>query len=678
MSLTGAATVDFETRSTCNLRKSGAWRYSIHPTTEILCLSYRLPYWESGRTALWHPAFPHLGIDESQDYADCVELLEWIEEGGLVEAHGAWFEVSIWTNILAPRFGWPLPAVSQWRCSAAKAASHALPRGLDAAAGALRLRERKDLVGGKVMKKITKPRKSRKKEREAWDAAGVAHPTILWHEDIDVLWQVWQYCRQDVLTEEAVSAALPDLSPEEQWIFELDLTINLRGFQLDPQAVKVALRLIAQETKRLNAELVEITEGAVAKATARAQMLRWLATQDVHLFDTQKKTIDDLLSSQQELPVKARRALEILRTLGQSSTAKYEAMRDWAGADARVRGGLVYHGASTGRWTGSGVQPHNFPKGKAKDVDALWTLLKSGDIQAIAAAYGSVMTALSYGLRGAIVARKGHQLYVADYASIEARVLVWLAGDENALTIFRTGADIYCDMAESIYGYPCNKKDHPTERGLGKIAILGLGYQMGASRFVDTCAVSGITIEEDFAQNVVNAYRDKYWRVKQLWWDQEAAAIQAVRQRRRVMCQGIAWEVIGSFLYATLPSGRRLAYMDPMVRPKTMPWGAVKDQLSYMGVDSYTRQWKRQSTYGGMIVENLVQAISRDLMAAAIARCVGTVYAVVLSVHDELVAEAPLGAGSVHEFERLMATCPDWATGCPVEAEGWVGTRYRK
>lgn len=363
-------------------------------------------------------------------------------------------------------------------------------------------------------------------------------------------------------------------------------------------------------------------------------------------------------------------------------------MANWAGVDWRVRGGLLYHGASTGRWSGKGVQPHNFPKLSPKpldqkdpsptDIDTLWAALKQAKRDAIAARWGGVMEALSAGLRGAIVAPPGKQLYVADFASIEARVLLWCAGDEDALDIFRNHQDLYCDMASSIYHRPITKADKD-ERALGKIAVLGLGYQMGASKFLDTCAKFGIVITMELAEQVVAAYRAKYWRVKQLWYDQEAAAIAAVESRSPVQCGCVRWELRGAILFCVLPSGRRLAYIEPRVKTQMMPWGKEKAVLSYMGVDGYTHQWRRQPVYGGLIVENIVQAISRDLMADGMLRAEATgVYRIVLSVHDELIGEADLGAGSVQEFEQLMSAIPDWADGCPVEAEGWAGTRYHK
>lgn len=689
------ATIDFETRSTCNLKHVGAWKYSLDPTTEILCLVFRLPHWAEGRTSLWHPLFPQLGLNDAFETPAVLELLDWIEAGGLIEAHNAFFERAIWANILVPRYGWPSIPSTSWRCSAAKAAAHAIPRKLEDAGIALSLPLLKSVEGHKLMLKLCKPRKSRKKEREAWVAVSptAPHPTVWW-ETLPLFESLWAYCRQDVLAEEALSHELDDLDLQETQYYILDQTLNERGFHLDQEAVGTALSLIADEVSLLNDELSVLTQGQVCKATQREKMKTWLRAQGVNLFDTQGTTIDQLLSDDEkeyseddapwsivDLPVKVRRALEILRTLGRSSTAKYETMRQWVCPDGRVRGGLLYHGATTGRWSGAGVQPHNFPKGTIKgfEMDAAWTLLKTGDRQQITAVYPSVMETLACALRGAITAAPGHQLYVADYASIECRVLLWLAHDEEALGIFRRHEDPYCVMASDIYNRPITKRDIQ-ERQLGKAAVLGCGYQMGASKFVATAATYGVTIDEEFSKQVVDTYREKFWRVKQLWWDTEGAACTAVKHPGKKVQQGyVLWQCVGRFLFCTLPSGRRLAYPDPELRDRTTPWGAVKASLTFKGVNPYNKQWQRQTTYGGSLVENIVQAISRDLMAAALLRCEQSgIYLPVLSVHDEVITEALDGVGSVQEFTNLLTQLPVWANGCPIEAEGWVGKRYHK
>lgn len=288
------------------------------------------------------------------------------------------------------------------------------------------------------------------------------------------------------------------------------------------------------------------------------------------------------------------------------------------------------------------------------------------------------------------MAPPGKLLFVADYASIEARVLLWMAQDEHGLNIFRTkGADLYCDMASAIFGREIipNPDHQPPERALGKVAVLGLGYQMGAPKFKTTCDThpdiikAKLTVSDELAQQTVTAYREKYWRVKQLWYDMETAAGEATYDKDGSVyeCFPVKWFKEGRFLYCELPSGRRLAYCDPKIKMVDTSWGAKKNALTYMTVNPKTKKWHRQSSYGGLLVENADQAIARDIMAAAMMRCEESkVYAPILSVHDEAICEAHKDHGNVKEFVALVGQCPEWAPGCPVAAEGWSGTRYRK
>jgi DNA polymerase len=349
------ATIDFETRSAAPLKRCGAWQYAAHPSTEIMCLAWRLPDWAPSETALWHPAYPGLGIAE-EGQGDLAELFAWLGRGGLVEAHNAWFERCIWKHVAAARLGWPPIPHRSWRCSAAKAASHALPRGLADATAALGLGTTKDEAGAKVMKKVSRPR-----------ASGITQ----WWESRELFKALWAYCRQDVAVEAALSEALPDLSAEETEVYLLDQAMNERGFALDGAAVDTALVLIERETARLTAELNELTQGNPDKATKRAKMVAWLAEQGVELEDTQKATVAEALEG--DMAEAPRRVLEILREVGLASTAKYEAMRHWRASDGRAHGGLLYHGAGTGRWSGRGVQPQNFPKHeKDFDMEGTW------------------------------------------------------------------------------------------------------------------------------------------------------------------------------------------------------------------------------------------------------------------------------------------------------------------
>jgi DNA polymerase len=434
------------------------------------------------------------------------------------------------------------------------------------------------MEGSKIMKKMAKPRKPKVAEVRAWvkeHGEDVPLP-LLWHESLELLERLWAYCRIDVLAEEGLSHRLKDLSNYETEVYLMDQHINQHGFQLDGEGVTKALIIISNIFTELNDELIELTDGSVRKATQRAAMIEWFNNEGLPLTNTQGGTIDGWLK-RQDLPPKIFRALELVRALGRSSTAKFVAARNWADPDTwKVHGGLLYHGAGTGRWSGSGLQPHNFPRGNIKDMELAWDCIKQMDIELINMCYGDAMTLFSYGLRGMIVAPPGRKLVVADYSAIEARVLVWLAEDETALDVFRLGMCIYCAMATEIYKRPINKKEHPDERQMGKQAILGLGYQMGATKFQATLAEKyNIFISIEFAQAIVDAYRLKFYRIKNMWWDTEAAAIAAVKSPGQVYrCNKIYWMVKDGFLHCRLPSGRLLSYYGPAVIKRKTPWGA--------------------------------------------------------------------------------------------------------
>lgn len=257
---------------------------------------YRLPWMDEGETGLWHPAFDHLGIAEHRE-PSLDEVFEWIADGGLIEAHNVAFERCIWTNIMSARFGWIGITLSQWRCSAVKAATHALPRSLEQAGEALGLLQQKDAAGHKLMLKLSKPRKPRKKEREKWleSHTSLSFMPLLWWESPELFSALYTYCRQDVLAEVALSNALPDYSAAEQALYTLDQAINERGFRLDRRAIECALELIAEESQALNTELATLTDGAVTRATQRAKLVRWFASQGLHLADTRKETINQHL-----------------------------------------------------------------------------------------------------------------------------------------------------------------------------------------------------------------------------------------------------------------------------------------------------------------------------------------------------------------------------------------------
>ncbi len=734
--------IDFETRSACNLKKHGSWRYSKHPTTEAMCLAYKLPGYR--KTALWHVAHPQHLISESEPPED---LFAFIQAGGLVEAHNAFFERVIWMHVMVARHGWPGMPHLQWRCSAAKACAAALPRALEKAADAMRLPVRKDMDGHKLMLKMSKPRKPRKAEVEKWAIDHGDNPMpLLWHETEEDVVRQWAYCRNDVEVEEALSLSIRDLDPGELALWQMDQALNERGTRFDLPLAKAALEVAELWKTELNAELESLT--GISSATKRARVKAWLQeSENVLVPNTAADTFEWYLE-RGGVSGRARRVMEITMDVNRTSTRKYSAMLNNADPDDwRIRDLLMFCGAGTGRWASRGVQIHNLPARdliiKTDDFDFAAECVTSRDIDWCRAMYGDVMRLLSHLLRGTIVSRPGWDLVVADYSAIEARGVLWLAGAEPALEVFRRGGDIYCDMATGIYGYEVLKGKHKKERQFGKQSILGLGYGMGFVTFLLTCRTYGIHFSradvirimglqrldkyEKWVRNfvfydrqasqhktrdaqgklqakrvrrrlmdaredpegvihelalmkhTVDVYRNRYPQVKQMWKDQETAAIRAVRSDERVECGRVAWFVENDFMYCELPSGRLLSYREPEIKEVETSWGEKRDGLRYMHVDGTTRQWRRTATYGGKLVENITQAVARDILANAMMLAdEHPSYLPVMHVHDELVCEVRENEGSLEEFEELMSSVPAWAHGCPIGAEAERYKRYRK
>jgi DNA polymerase bacteriophage-type len=765
------ATIDFETRSAADIKKVGAWIYSLHPSTEVMCLSIRLPHWPKAR--LWANNLEYSwGRQDHLDPEALEHLFDWIEMGGLVEAHNVFFERAIWRNICAARMGWPSVDESQWRCSAAKASSHSLPRALGPACEALDLPVKKDGIGRKAMLKLCKPRQPRKAEKELllrreeaihdqdYDqlddieaelrSSGWDHQ-YFWNDSIEDLETLFSYCCTDTDSEHGLSEALPDLPPSEQRIWEMDQGMNLRGVLIDRKLAETALDLVAEAEKKMLSDLRDLTGDETLTARSRERIKAWLASQNMILENTQGATLDEWLDpysdkhkallrsnprAQQCLSV-----LRIVREVNRTSTAKYSTALRMIAPDNRIRDLMMYHGASTGRWAGKGLQPHNFPRGWVKDMEEACDIVLTGDLKFIQAMYGEVIDLLSSTLRGMFVATPGRDFMVADYSAIEARVIAWLAHEDEALRVFASGQCIYMDMATSIYGYQVNNKvAQADERQMGKQAILGLGFGMGFVTFWQTCRKYNITFTEGQCKSIVgdqwtelkgyveshmakgldgkavetnkkarhtrrtriedegyvfdeilhelilmkfivDAYRKKYKNIVRMWSDVEAAAVKAIDTGKPVKSKlgRCEFAVEGRFLKCYLPSGRALYYCDPILVNRTTPWGEKRKVIYFMGMDPYTKKWCKQSTYGGKLVENVTQATARDIMAEAmVAADEGGEYDVLLSVHDELIAEVDEGVGSVEEFEELMARQPAWAEGCPIQAEGWRGKRYRK
>jgi len=711
---------DFETRSTLDIRLVGTPAYAEHPSTDVQCLAVVR---DDGEYLVWIP----------ERYVDCMilapelrmttgtnTLFVWLEKADQVEAHNASFERAIWRSIMHKRYRWPLIPEEKWACSAAKAAAFTIPRSLDGAGMAMGLDVRKNLEGKKIMLKMCRPLPA-KKGREG----------VCWWEDSQDVVKLIRYCLQDVFAEIALSDALPRLSGEEDYNWHLDQEVNSRGVLVDMQTVDAMVKMVEEHEDGLKREVEDIAQGRL-KTVKQVELMKEVCG----VADLQKATVSTALETETD-PLK-KRLLEIRQSLGKSSVTKYRAFQNRVSSDNRLRDLVMYHAASTGRFAGKGVQVQNFPRAHMTpaETEHAISLVREGNSLDLELMYGDIMTVAQKLLRPMFIAPPGKVLVCADYASIEAHVLMWLAGEEEACEAFRNGADLYCEIASVIFGFLVTKSN-PTERFVGKTSILGQGYGMGARKFRDTCKnQGGVDISIKLARKTTRTYRKRFEGVPQLWYGTEAAAIETVQSGLPHSCSKFAFGMWRGHLRCRLPSGRLLTYPYPEIHSeRAWVYKAVDDEnnvsnimvggknagealkqarknaeaeeliivsdgketlktfLTFMGADSKTKRWKRERTFGGRLVENIDQAISRDLLVAGIDRVQKHGHEVVMHVHDEIVAEYPeemvkdalnkkgvleYGLGTVKEFEALMSTLPEWAEGCPVDAEGWIGKRYRK
>lgn len=642
--------IDFETRSEADIRRVGAWKYAEDPSTRPLCMAYAI---DDSPVQLWLP---------TEKFPD--DLQKALSEGQLVEAHNAFFERAIWHNVMVPKYDWPPMPHDRWACSAARAAAHAIPRSLQDAGTVMKITHQKDTAGKAIMLKMAKKRKLKHEPKD---------PKDWWHEDPEDYETLYEYCKDDVRAERSLSEKLAHLNPKERVIWLLDQKINERGVRVDEKAVTGAISIIEEYRQKFNLETEKITNGFLDSVMQVTKLMEWLYSQNSDMPNVNKDTVSKMLESD-KLPEDVRKILEIRQQLSKTSTAKYMKIQDSICSDGRLRDLLMYHGASTGRWTGKMVQPQNFPRNTFEgDFEELFKTISTGSLETFEAKYPDVMRTLSSTIRGIFIPSQGNTFYGGDYSAIEARVVLWLADDDRGLKLFAEGQDLYVDMAKDIFG---TESIDQKQRFLGKQCILGCGYGMGHVKFQATCASYGVEVPLELAETAIKSYRSKYHSITRLWKKQEKAALFAVETGKFVAEKPLVWSKEGEFLFCRLPSGRRIAFHNPRIEQTNTPWGEVKDSLVYDSINSVNRQWAETRTYGGKIVENVVQGIARDVMAEAMYRCEKAGYQVVLSVHDELLTEK--ADGSVEEFENIMSHVPQWAKGMPISVEGWEGKRYLK
>jgi DNA polymerase len=604
-------------------------------------------------------------------YIGEIELVfHHVLSGRIVYAHNAAFELAIWNHVMVPRYGWPPLRPEQMRCTMAMCYSMGLPGALEKAAPAMGLEQRKDMAGARVMMQLAKP-------REMVDGKPV------WWDDASKIEALYAYCNNDVEVERALTKRLLPLSDDEQALWVLDQKINGRGILVDRPSVEAAIGLVQTETAKLNAEIRTLTGGVVSGGTDLAQLKAWIKYREVDIGGLAKADVATLLE-RDDLPADVRRVLVLRQEAGKSSTAKLSAMVERASSDDRIRGTMQYHGASSGRWAGRGIQVQNMPRGKLSPTEVEEAIALFGDRDLLDMMYGAPLDVLSSCLRGMLIAAPGHEFIVCDFSNIEGRLTAWLADEAWKLEAFRAfdagaGPDLYKLAYARSFGIDAGDvtKD---QRQVGKVMELALQYQGGVGAFQTMARGYGVAVEDAKADELKVAWRSAHPAIVAFWHSLERAAIEAClspAQKIAIFTTNarITFLCRGSFLFCQLPSGRVNVYPFPSIKANQFD----RDAVFYWHQNQTTNKWEETSAYGGVFCNHVTQGTARDLLVSAIRNLEAGGFPVVMHVHDEAVCEVPLSSGrTVAQAEHLMCQLPSWALNLPVAAEGWAGRRYRK
>lgn len=665
--MTHHLSIDLETYSSVNLKKAGAQAYIRSPDFEILLFAYSL---DGG---------PVQVIDMAQGEAIPTDILAALTAPEyLKHAYNAAFE---W-GCLSRYMGQELPP-SQWRDTMLHGLYCGYTAGLEATGRALGIPEDKQKLntGKALIRYFCVPCKPTK--------ANGGRTRNYPHHDPDK-WRLFkEYNAQDVEAEMEIARFLSTFpvpaEVQKQW--ETDLIINARGVAVDMDFVHGALEMGDTVRTELTDEAVKIS--GLYNPNSVRQLSQWLSDETGEdVSNLRKETVAEMLG-RDDNSAEVNRMLEIRQELGKTSTKKYDAIEEAVCADGRVRGLLQFYGANrTGRWAGRLVQVQNLPRTYTEPLELARELVKGRKLDALRVIYGSPNDTLSQLIRTAFVAAPGNVLIDADFSAIEARVISWLAGEEWRLEVFRTHGKIYEASASQMFGVPLERisKGNPEYalRQRGKVAELALGYQggVGAMRNMDVGNLLA-DLSDDEVQEIVNRWRSTNPKIRNMWYDFDSAAAEVivnggtVRVRDCVLAREYDCLRGTTCMTITLPSGRKLYYIDPAVGENR--WGG--SSLSYMGMDQTTKKWKRIETYGGKLVENCVQAIARDCLAQAIEYLEAAGLPVVFHVHDEVVIDvAPFGtdAEMLDKVVGIMTRPIPWAQGLPLGADGWVGQFFKK
>lgn len=639
--------LDLETFSSADLPRGGVKKYTEAPDFGLLLMSYA---WDGGPVQLWD--FTQSGPPDWLAPALTDHTITKI----------AW-NVSFERNCLNAALGIYTPP-EQWRDAMTIAAMNGLPMSLDAAGAALQLQQQKLATGKALIRYFCMPCKP---------TISNGGRTRNLPEHAPDKWELFkEYCVRDTAVEQTIYDRLSSF-PIPEWerrLEALDAHINERGVLVDMELAESAVAIDEQSRAQNVAEMQEIT--GLDNPGSVAQLKAWLATKNVNVDSLNKATVSELLDTVTDPAT--RRVLELRKLTGKTSTKKYQAILDAACADHRIRGLLQYYGAArTGRWAGRRVQLQNLAQNHLENIGTVRELVRARDLETLELAYDSVPDVLSQLIRTALVAKPGHTFLVADYSAIEARVVAWMAGEQWRMDVFAQGGDIYCSSASQMFHVPVVKHGvNGHLRQKGKIAELACGYGGGVGA-LKAFGADKMGLSEDEMQTIVQHWRRASPTIPRFWSATERAARSALAHPGKtfsVQSCGVKYRRDADALRCKLPSGRILSYWGANIGPD--------GHLYYLGQNQTTRKWERTETWGGKLVENIVQAVARDCLAVALLRLDDAGFQTLFTVHDEVIVEEPQGRRTWQDVAEIMGQPIDWAPGLLLRGDGYETPFYMK
>nr|DAT53061.1 MAG TPA: DNA polymerase I [Caudoviricetes sp.] len=639
--------LDLETFSSADLPRGGVKKYTESPDFEILLMSYA---WDGGPVQLWD--FTQSGPPDWLAPALTDHTITKI----------AW-NVSFERNCLNAALGIYTPP-EQWRDAMTIAAMNGLPMSLDAAGAALQLQQQKLATGKALIRYFCMPCKP---------TISNGGRTRNLPEHAPDKWELFkEYCLRDTVVEQTIYDRLASF-PVPEWerrLEALDAHINERGVLVDMELAESAVAIDERSRAQNVAEMQAIT--GLDNPGSVAQLKAWFATKNVNVDSLNKATVADLLDTVTDPAT--RRVLELRQLTGKTSTKKYQAILDAACADHRIRGLLQYYGAArTGRWAGRRVQLQNLAQNHLENIALVRSLVRLRDLETLEMAFDSVPDVLSQLIRTALVAKPGHTFLVADYSAIEARVVAWMAGEQWRMDVFAQGGDIYCSSASQMFHVPVVKHGvNGHLRQKGKIAELACGYGGGVGA-LKAFGADKMGLSEEEMLTIVQHWRRASPTIPRFWSATERAARSALAHPGKtfsVQPCGVKYRRDADALRCKLPSGRILSYWGANIGPD--------GHLYYMGQNQTTRKWERTETWGGKLVENIVQAVARDCLAVALLRLDNAGFQTLFTVHDEVIVEEPQGGRTWQDVAEIMGQPIDWAPGLLLRGDGYETPFYMK